>query len=116
MRLKELRKRRRITQQRLAIDLNMSQNTVSRYENGNREAGYAELIKTADYFGVLINYLIERTEQPLSGFLYRRIQCLFTYSGCFCYISGRHSPPFSYKLIYIRIIKRRIRNKCGVYI
>lgn len=53
--LKELRKIRRITQQRLAIDLNISQNTVSRYENGNREAGYAELIKIADYFGVSIN-------------------------------------------------------------
>ena len=65
MRLKELRKKRRITQQRLAIDLNMSQNTVSRYENGNREAGYAELIKIADYFGVSIDYLLERTDCPL---------------------------------------------------
>lgn len=64
MRLKELRKKRRITQQRLAIDLNMSQNTVSRYENGNREAGYAELIKIADYFGVSIDYLLERTDCP----------------------------------------------------
>jgi len=38
MRLKQLRIERNITQLRLAMDLNMSQNTISRYENGNREA------------------------------------------------------------------------------
>ncbi|HIU56999.1 MAG TPA: helix-turn-helix transcriptional regulator, partial [Candidatus Ornithomonoglobus merdipullorum] len=40
MSLKELRKQRNITQLKLAIDLNMNQNTISRYETGEREAGY----------------------------------------------------------------------------
>ena len=52
MRLKELRKQKNITQLKLAMDLNMNQNTISRYENGEREAGYRELILIADYFHV----------------------------------------------------------------
>ncbi len=64
MRLKELRKKRNITQLKLALDLNMNQNTISRYENGEREADYATLILLADYFGVSIDYLLERTDDP----------------------------------------------------
>ena len=37
MRLRELRKSRGISQVKLAMDLNMAQNTVSRYETGTRE-------------------------------------------------------------------------------
>jgi transcriptional regulator with XRE-family HTH domain len=64
MRLKELRKQRGITQLKMAMDLNMNQNTISRYENGEREAGYRELIMIADYFNVSIDYLLERSNEP----------------------------------------------------
>ncbi|MDE7363313.1 MAG: helix-turn-helix domain-containing protein [Ruminococcus sp.] len=64
MRLKELRKEKKITQQRLAIELNMEQNTISRYENEVREADYKSLIAIADYFHVSIDYLLERTDNP----------------------------------------------------
>ena len=64
MRLKELRLARGITQQRLAIELNMNQNSISRYENGTREADYQTLILFADYFRVSIDYLLERTDDP----------------------------------------------------
>ncbi|MBO5572273.1 MAG: helix-turn-helix transcriptional regulator [Ruminococcus sp.] len=64
MRLKELRKKRHMTQQRLAIELSMSQNTISRYETGEREADYKTLILLADYFQVSIDYLLERTDDP----------------------------------------------------
>lgn len=47
---------------RLAMDLNMNQNTISRYENGRRQADYETLIKIADYFHVSIDYLLERNE------------------------------------------------------
>lgn len=62
MRLRELRHEKKITQQKLAMDLHMSQNTISRYENGAREAGYKELILFADYFHVSLDYLLERTD------------------------------------------------------
>lgn len=64
IRLRELREKRHISQVRLGMDLNMSQNTISRYETGEREAGYKELIAIADYFGVSIDYLLERTDNP----------------------------------------------------
>ena len=51
-RLKSLRKSRKISQLKLALDLNMNQNTISRYENKEREADYEALIKIADYFDV----------------------------------------------------------------
>lgn len=64
MRLKELRKKRKISQLKMAIDLNMNQNSISRYENGEREADYSTLIQIADYFNVSIDYLLERTDNP----------------------------------------------------
>ena len=64
MRLRELRKSRGISQLKLAIDLNMNQNSISRYENGEREADYATLILFADYFDVSVDYLLGRTDNP----------------------------------------------------
>lgn len=64
MRLKEIRKKQGISQLKLALDLHMSQNTISRYETGEREPGITELIKLADYFHVSIDYLLERTDNP----------------------------------------------------
>ena len=60
-----MRRTRHITQLKLALDLNMSQNTISRYETGEREPGLAELVKIADYFDVSVDYLLERTENPI---------------------------------------------------
>ena len=64
VRLKELRKARRITQLKLAMDLNLTQNTVSRYETGEREPGIAELVRIADYSHISVDYLLERTDNP----------------------------------------------------
>lgn len=63
MRLKELRKMRNITQLKLAMDLGLNQNAISRYETGEREADYKTLIALADYFDVTIDYLLERTDE-----------------------------------------------------
>lgn len=63
-RLKALRKARNISQLKLAMDLNMNQNSISRYENLEREADYETLIRLADYFHVSIDYLLGRTENP----------------------------------------------------
>lgn len=61
-RLKELRQKRKISQLKLALDLNMNQNSISRYENMEREADYETLIKFADYFNVSLDYLLGRTD------------------------------------------------------
>lgn len=64
MRMKELRRQRKITQQKLAMDLHLNQNSISRYESGEREADYRTLIAIADYFQVSLDYLLERTDDP----------------------------------------------------
>ena len=64
MRLKQIRKSKGISQLKMAMDLNTNQNTISRYETGEREPGINELIKIADYFNVSIDYLLERTDNP----------------------------------------------------
>ena len=64
MRIKEIRKTKGISQLKMAMDLNTSQNTISRYETGEREPGINELIKIADYFNVSVDYLLERTDIP----------------------------------------------------
>lgn len=63
MRLKELRKEKGISQLKLAMDLSTNQNSISRYETGERECDYAMLIKLADYFNVSIDYLLGRTDK-----------------------------------------------------
>ena len=62
-RLKQLRKAKKISQLQLALDLNMNQNTISRYENMEREADYKTLVLFADYFDVSLDYLLGRSEQ-----------------------------------------------------
>lgn len=64
MRLREIRKSKGISQLKMAIDLNTNQNTISRYETGDREPGINELIQIADYFNISIDYLLERTDIP----------------------------------------------------
>lgn len=61
-RLKELRQKRNISQLKLAIDLNMNQNSISRYERMDRQADYETLVAIADYFNVSLDYLLGRTD------------------------------------------------------
>ena len=63
-RLKTVREKRGISQLKLAMDLGLTQNSVSRYESGAREADYKTLVALADYFNVSIDYLLERTDEP----------------------------------------------------
>lgn len=63
-RLKELRKKRRVSQVSLALDLETFQNTISRYERLERQADYQTLIAIADYFDVSLDYLLGRTDNP----------------------------------------------------
>lgn len=63
-RLKELRAARGISQLKLSMDLHLNQNSISRYETGEREMDYKTLILIADYFNVSIDYLLQRTDNP----------------------------------------------------
>ena len=60
--LKEVRKKRKLNQQKVAMDLNISREALSYYENGKREPSLSLLLKMSDYFNVSIDYLINGEE------------------------------------------------------
>jgi transcriptional regulator with XRE-family HTH domain len=60
--LKEIRKKKHFSQQKVAMDLNISREALSYYENGKREPSISMLIKMSEYFNVSIDYLITGKE------------------------------------------------------
>ena len=60
--LKEIRIKRNLNQQKIAIDLNISRESISLYENGKRQPSFELLIEMSNYFNVSIDYLITGKE------------------------------------------------------
>ena len=60
--LKNIRKSLKYNQQKVAIDLNISREALSHYENGKRQPSLELLLQMSDYFNVSINYLITGKE------------------------------------------------------
>ena len=60
--LKNIRKQRKLNQQKVAMDLNISREALSYYENGKREPSLSLLLEMSRYFNVSINYLITGEE------------------------------------------------------
>ena len=70
-RIRELRKKSRLTQQEVADYLGVNKQTISGYERGVRRPDFTKLDALADMFDVSIAYLIgsqdERGEYPRHG-------------------------------------------------
>ena len=60
--LKLIRKEKKLNQLKVAMDLNISREALSHYENGKREPSLEMLQKMSEYFGVSIDYLITGSE------------------------------------------------------
>ena len=60
--LRLVRKARNLNQQKVAMDLNISRESLSHYENGKREPSLALLVEMSRYFNVSIDYLITGKE------------------------------------------------------
>lgn len=56
--LREIRKKKGLSQQKVAMDLNISREAISYYENGKRNPDVSMLIAMSKYFNVSIDYLI----------------------------------------------------------
>ena len=56
-----LRKERKLSQKKVAADLDIAQALLSHYENGKREPGLNFLIQAANYYNVSVDYLLGRT-------------------------------------------------------
>lgn len=64
MRLKEIRESRGMSQRQAALGLNLSPTVYNRYENGLREPSNALLLVIADFFGVTVDELLGREQEP----------------------------------------------------
>ncbi len=60
--LKKIRKEKGFSQLKVALDLNISREALSYYENGKRNPDIEMLRKMSEYYGVSIDYLINGKE------------------------------------------------------
>ena len=60
--LVEIRKKKKYSQQKVAMDLNISREALSYYETGKRNPDLKMLIAMSKYFNVSIDYLITGRE------------------------------------------------------
>ncbi len=65
IRLKSLREATGLSQAKLAAELGVRQSTVGGWESGKREPNFNTTISIGDYFGVSVDYLLGRTDDPL---------------------------------------------------
>ena len=60
--LKLIRKKKKLSQLKVAMDLSISREALSYYENGKRSPDINMLLLLSDYFDVSIDYLIRGEE------------------------------------------------------
>ena len=62
IRIRQLRKEKGLKQSDLAVEFDISQQTISSYEKGVREPDIATLKKLADFFDVSLDFLLGETD------------------------------------------------------
>ena len=67
VRLRELRKNKKISMKELGLIVGASESTISLYESGKRQPDKDMLIALSDYFGVSVDYLLGRDNNPTPG-------------------------------------------------
>ena len=67
LRLRELRKVHKLSQQELADHLKISKSSINMYERGEREPGIDTLENIADFFNVDLSYLTGKSDNPQSA-------------------------------------------------
>ena len=68
-RLRKLRKENKMKQEELAKEFNTSKTAISNYENNYRKPNMDLINDLADYFGVSVDYLLDRTNLRLPAWL-----------------------------------------------
>lgn len=64
LRIRDLREDRDLTQTEIAVLLNVSQATYSRYETETLDIPHSSLEVLADYYHTSVDYLLGRTNNP----------------------------------------------------
>ena len=66
--LKKIRKQKKYSQLKVAMDLSISREALSYYENGKRCPDIAMLLQLSRYFHVSVDFLITGKESPYPPF------------------------------------------------
>ena len=66
-RLRQLRKQKKLTAKAFGDMFNLAESTISGYETGSRKPDIELIEKFADFFGVSVDYLLGRTDNPSNG-------------------------------------------------
>lgn len=66
-RIRDLREDRDLTQRRMGEILSCSQRVYSNYERGELDIPTEILIKLANYYDVSVDFLLNRTDNPLTN-------------------------------------------------
>lgn len=98
-----LRKGLSMTQPMLAEKMNVSQSTVTSWENDRRNVGSDDLVKLADLFNVSTDYLLGKTDIKVPT---KTKQAEITDEHTIMTFEGRPIPPEDMDLI-----KRLLRGK-----
>lgn len=67
MRLKELRKKLKLTQEQISKKLGLSRSAIAMYETNSSEPDFQTLVKMAEFFGVSVDYLIGKDNNDNSN-------------------------------------------------
>ena len=97
--LKHLRIQNNVHQKECAAHLGISIRAYQRYEEGSREPGLAAIVSIADFFGVSIDYLTGRSNEPRPVNLREKKLTLFVSDGGVILFSER---------------LKALRNKAGI--
>lgn len=62
--LRKIREKKNITQTKLSVDIEVSQELISHYETGKSKPNIETLIKLTEYFNCSTDFLLERTNNP----------------------------------------------------
>jgi len=65
LKLRSLREERKINQQKIAMDLQISQASISKYEIGTAEPDISTILRLAEYFRVSTDYLLGKSETKI---------------------------------------------------
>lgn len=62
--LRKIREKRNINQLKIAMDIGITQESISKYETDNAFPSREILLKLADYLNCSTDYLLDRTDNP----------------------------------------------------
>lgn len=96
-RLKQLRQQHHLSQQKLADEFHISQQSIWKYENNLAEPDISTLIRFAAYFKVSVDYLVGNSNIPAKADCISESQLSFSESVLIQ--SYRSAPPKIQELI-----------------